>query len=343
MGNVFANGREISGKSAGNKVIAAMPDVCMSPPPPPAGPLPLPYPNFSNAGDTADGSKDVVIGDKPASLKNSSSYKSSKGDEAATRNFGAGVVSHGISGAVKYVAWSMDVLIEGQNVVRQLDLAMGNHGSATNGPLAPGVAAVALVVAGDSPCEKLGKANDEDREKLSEDKGLKGSDNKPEARTTVAKVGTGNTTITNGVLKMAGAAAKHVKACSRALAAKYDPAFETGLCKDDVEKKTSNMDACAPGFQYKTGNNRPHQSHTESRLIESALEGMKGKAAAAAGSLGTLTMKINWRTKGDFSTKPCPNCERVICAAKECGLKIMLCGEEGKPVEPKCKNGEFKK
>lgn len=75
---VFANGMEVSAKKSDNAIIAAMPDVCMSPPPPPAGPIPIPYPNFTMASKTADGSKDVKIGGKPASLKNSSSCPKSQ-------------------------------------------------------------------------------------------------------------------------------------------------------------------------------------------------------------------------------------------------------------------------
>jgi len=48
---VFANGMEISGKASDNKSIAAMPEVCMSPPSPPAGPVPIPYPNTAMASN----------------------------------------------------------------------------------------------------------------------------------------------------------------------------------------------------------------------------------------------------------------------------------------------------
>ena len=63
---VYANGMEIAHKAGGNKVIAAFPDVCMSPPSPPAGPVPLPYPNTSNSGDLQSGSSSVKIGGKRA-------------------------------------------------------------------------------------------------------------------------------------------------------------------------------------------------------------------------------------------------------------------------------------
>ena len=46
--NVFANGLEVSCEKATNQSLAAMPDICLSPPSPPAGPIPIPYPNFSS-------------------------------------------------------------------------------------------------------------------------------------------------------------------------------------------------------------------------------------------------------------------------------------------------------
>ncbi len=88
--NVYANGNEISCKAGGNKVIAAMPDVCMSPPSPPAGPIPIPYPDTSFSKDMKNGSKSVKITSKEVMLKDKSYFKSSPlGDEAATRSFGA--------------------------------------------------------------------------------------------------------------------------------------------------------------------------------------------------------------------------------------------------------------
>jgi hypothetical protein len=111
--NVFVNGRGISSKANANKSLAAMPDVCLSPPSPPAGPIPIPYPNFSEASNTNSGSKTVKIKGKEVGLKNSSEYKSSKGNMAATRSFGAGVVTHTLEGKTAHAAWSFDVKIDG--------------------------------------------------------------------------------------------------------------------------------------------------------------------------------------------------------------------------------------
>src|SRR5213593_3946979 len=121
---VYANGMTIACKAADGKTIAAMPDVCLSPPSPPAGPVPIPYPNTALASDTTDGSKTVRINGQEVMLKDSSSFKKSTGDEAATKSLGMGVVTHQIQGKVNFVAWSMDVKFEGANVPRHLDLTL---------------------------------------------------------------------------------------------------------------------------------------------------------------------------------------------------------------------------
>ncbi len=126
---VFANGREVAGKASDGKSVACFPDVCISPPPPIAGPVPIPYPNTAFASDTTSGSKTVKLHGKEAMLKDKSFFKKSTGDEPATRNFGAGVVTHQITGKVYFASYSMDVFIEGENVVRHLDLTTHNHGS----------------------------------------------------------------------------------------------------------------------------------------------------------------------------------------------------------------------
>jgi hypothetical protein len=134
---VFANGREISCKAGDGKVTAAFPDVCLSPPSPPAGPIPIPYPLFSFVKDTTSGSKTVKINGKEVMLKDKSYYKKCKGDEASTKSFGQGVITHTLGGKVYFISWSMDVEIEGENVVRHLDMTTSNHASPVSNQSAP--------------------------------------------------------------------------------------------------------------------------------------------------------------------------------------------------------------
>lgn len=129
---VYANGDEIACKAGDGKVIAAFPDVCLTPPPPPAGPLPVPYPDTSFSKDMKEGSKTVKIKGEEVMLKDTSFYKTSPlGDEPATKGQGAGVVTHVITGKTYFVAWSMDVQFEGQNVDRHSDMTTSNHASPT--------------------------------------------------------------------------------------------------------------------------------------------------------------------------------------------------------------------
>lgn len=140
MGNqVYANMMEISCKAADGKSICAFPDVCMTPPLTPATPpgVPIPYPNTGMASDCTDGSSSVKVSGQEVMLKNKSYFKKSTGDEAGCAPK-KGVVTSKNMGKVYFNAWSMDVKVEGENVVRNLDLTTHNHGSVPgNSPIWP--------------------------------------------------------------------------------------------------------------------------------------------------------------------------------------------------------------
>jgi hypothetical protein len=154
--DVFANGREISCKKADGKSICAFPDVCFTPPENPATPpgVPIPYPNTGLASDTTSGSKKVKISGNEIMLKNKSYFKKSIGDEAGCAAK-KGIISSVNRGKVYFIAWSMDVKAEGENVVRHFDMTTHNHAS----PMAneaipwPYVDAAALADPG-HPCNK---------------------------------------------------------------------------------------------------------------------------------------------------------------------------------------------
>lgn len=130
MGNsVYANGMEVSSKSMSGKSICEFPDVCFTPPQTPATPagVPIPYPNTGLAGDTTEGSTTVKIGDQEVMLKDKSNFKKSTGDEAGAAPK-KGLITSTNKGAVFFIAWSMNVIVEGENVVRNLDMTTHNHG-----------------------------------------------------------------------------------------------------------------------------------------------------------------------------------------------------------------------
>jgi Domain of unknown function (DUF4150)/GHH signature containing HNH/Endo VII superfamily nuclease toxin 2 len=127
---VFANFMEIACKAASGKTACSFPDVCFTPPQTPATPpgVPIPYPNTAFSSDTSDGSSTVKISNQEVMLKNKSFFKKSSGDEAGSAPK-KGLVNSKISGKVYFTAWSMDVKVENENVVRNLDLTTHNHAS----------------------------------------------------------------------------------------------------------------------------------------------------------------------------------------------------------------------
>ncbi len=127
---VYANNMEVSCKAADGKSICAFPDVCFTPPQTPATPpgVPIPYPNTGMASDTTSGSTSVKISGKEVMLKNKSYFKKSMGDEAGCAPK-KGVMTSKNMGKIYFTKWSMDVKVEGENVVRNLDTTTHNHGS----------------------------------------------------------------------------------------------------------------------------------------------------------------------------------------------------------------------
>lgn len=127
---VYANTMELSCKAASGKSICAFPDVCFTPPQTPATPpgVPIPYPNTGMSSDCSDGSTTVKVSGQEVMLKNKSFFKKSMGDEAGCAPK-KGLINSKNTGKVYFKAWSMDVKIEGENVVRHLDLTTHNHAS----------------------------------------------------------------------------------------------------------------------------------------------------------------------------------------------------------------------
>ena len=142
---VFANSMQISSKAMGGKSICQFPDVCFTPPQTPATPpgVPIPYPNTGLAGDTSDGSRSVKIGGEEIMLKNRSAFKTSTGDEAGAAPK-KGLINSKTKGKVYFLAWSMDVKVEGENVVRNLDLTTHNHACDPANGAVPTVHAAAI-------------------------------------------------------------------------------------------------------------------------------------------------------------------------------------------------------
>jgi hypothetical protein len=155
--DVFANMREIACKASGGKSICAFPDVCFTPPQAPPTPpgVPIPYPNTAQASDTSKGTKKVKVNNKEVMLKDTSSLKTSVGNEAGNTPK-KGLLTSKKKGKAYFNSWSMDVKFEGKNVVRHLDLTTHNHGSKPgNTPPWPYIASMNIDPgSADDPCKE---------------------------------------------------------------------------------------------------------------------------------------------------------------------------------------------
>ncbi len=138
--HVYANGNEIASKSADGKA-RAQGDVCHTPPPAAAGPfppgVPTMYPNTCLASDITNGSRTVFIVGKEIALEKKSYFKTSYGDEPATKGLAKGVISGAVQGRGYFQTWSPDVKVEGLSVTRHNDKVSHNHKNPTNTGLFP--------------------------------------------------------------------------------------------------------------------------------------------------------------------------------------------------------------
>ena len=311
--NVFANGNEVSAKKSDNKTICAMPDVCLSPPSPPAGPVPVPYPNSSSSSKTSGGSKTVKIGGQEVGLKNKSNYKSSNGDEAATKGLGMGIVSHNIQGPMKHAAWSMDIKIEGKNAIRHLDMTTHNHTNPPQPDINVDQASQTTKTVKPSTCEELDQENQIRRRE----------DMKEQHENTPLTLTTATRTDAQGKVNNKMRAIDSQHKLRRAA---------TGYQKKNDSDEMPCTDESAGGNQ--------RRNHTEPKLI-----------VPEHGGGGSITMKIHhqfWKKndKGNIvkpkellsDAMPCDQCKKAICAAGACEppFKILLCSKDNKPQEPPC-------
>jgi hypothetical protein len=322
---VYANGREVSGKAQPNKVISGFPSVCLSPPSPPAGPIPIPYPMFTDASKTSDGTGSVLIKGKEVGKKNGSTYASSKGNEPATRSFGMDVVSHTLSNASRHEAYSFDVMFEKSGAERFMDLTTTNH---SNPASAVGLdtAKMAIGAAADrAKCKALSQANKDVRD-----------DVRSRRSTPEGKEAADKPTITHGVFTPPGSGAPHVvRACSNKRVGAYYAGMAEGTPPNSGPgaSQSKPSGACG-GHTYREARSscRPHTSHTESRIIEDLF-----KEGAPDPSGGSLLMSINWESAG--SQDACEHCQELLCSVNKSSnpasgcIEIKIC--HGQPGEPK--------
>lgn len=325
-GTVFANGLEVSARQSDNQSIAAMPDVCLSPPSPPAGPIPIPYPNFSQASDTTDGTKTVKIAGDEVGMKNQSSYKSSKGDEAATKSLGMGINTASLGGKTFFAAWSSDVMFEGANAVRFTDLTTHNHANpATSG----GTTA--------STGQTLPPVTPADCKSLNEKRASAESTDLQQPVQPGQTHALGRFESQSGTSIMGG-----VSHPADMLNSSTSVAYAAGKkwpIKMITNKKGGQTPVPDKGPIYMAcGKNKvPYHRqgilHAESRMIEDAIAGKTPP-------IGRMTLSIkHWEAGAPKpDNNPCPSCQKLTCEAQACGLDIVIC-DGNTPTKPNCGGG----
>ncbi len=147
---VFANNNSILHAGSAGKAAACL-SPQLNPPTPPAGPVPAPLPNTAMASDLDKGAKSVLIEGNPAGHVDSEISKSMGDEPALPPPTFAGVISHRKNGKATFVMHSMDVMVEGNPVVRHLDTTLHDCANTPNTP--PWVALAAMEFAPGGECD----------------------------------------------------------------------------------------------------------------------------------------------------------------------------------------------
>ena len=336
MGDVFANGREVSGKATPNKSIAAFPSVCLSPPSPPAGPIPIPYPVTSMGTDTSDGTGSVKIKKKEGGKKNGSVYKKCNGNQPATKSFGMDVLSHVTEGKTKFAAYSFDVLFEKGGAERFLDLTTSNHMNSGGAPSPSASKPDLPKPPTDADCAALESNNAEVRSAVSAEMPTAQATNINNNHTVASGVyappgGSSISFVGSSASRLLRTAFKNFSQPISSARSRWMPVI--ARWKKDGEPVYKNhivSQACHNCSQPIGG----QQGHAELNIINDIGRQM-GNAPG-----GTLLLAIDWRSRGKQKPpEPCPNCQnRIRCFCEEKCMTILICTKEGKPVDV-CKEG----
>ncbi|EYD77440.1 hypothetical protein Rumeso_00989 [Rubellimicrobium mesophilum DSM 19309] len=332
MTNVFANTREVSGKATPSKTIAAFPDVCLSPPSPPAGPIPIPYPLTGTASDTTEGCSSVYVKGKEAGKKNGTKYSKTTGNEPATNSFGANVITHRLTGPLKFAAYSFDVIFEGGGAERFMDLTTQNHVNADGGSAGFDVAGLdAISQTEGNPCAALKLANQDTFKAIEKKSNAKSTD--PEDAEKLKRFKKSGT-ISHSVLDNCGSRTAQ-RGTSSGLVRRFDSSFSTPAdSTDDVlidhpegeknksgkVKKRIPSKICGSEFTHPRGG---MHAHSEPGILENIDYDNLCPGAK-------LTMNIEWHQAGNNTPRndACGNCKKVLKAACQC-MAIELCNDDG--------------
>jgi hypothetical protein len=307
---VYANNMEISCKAGAGKSICAFPDPCFTPPQTPATPpgVPIPYPNTGMSSDCSDGSTSVKISGQEVMLKNKSAFKKSTGDEAGCAPK-KGLISSKNTGKVYFKSWSMDVKIEGENVVRHLDLTTHNHACEPANEAAPWPHVDQMVIPPNfPPCDALQSKLADEADDLPDSLSRVHEDSvtrNPGSRIADAYQGRSPPAVTiavGGIVGGGSGAPSEIPAHSRQRIGK---ARNQRFAQGKKSPGTSGSKPCGKQPPHEYPKDQVHHRHAEAKIIEDWFSNHGGQ--------GQLILNV--------SRPVCPNCAALI--------KKLNCGPNG--------------
>lgn len=329
MGNeVFANGREIACKSGSGKVIAAFPDVCFTPPdkvPPTPPGVPIPYPLTSMASDTDKGTKKVMISNKEVMKRDSSNFKKCAGDDAA-QTAKKGMISSKLTGKVFFNSWSMDVKIEGKNVVRHLDITTSNHSSPNANAAVPQIFQDTNSTPSQiDPCASAANSADQ-ADEFGPKKAKRTKDDGETVEYDTVPAG-GLFVPSAGIPALPGVPQSGVRMMSHSSISARD--IRPGTARGSMSGGQGGNIVC-PGKKLPVRK----AGHAEVKILEDILVGRYP---------GTLTRSA-YKPKGTLyltvkRKDVCCSCQKAIKCAEQQGIKVVYCNDnEGNPTrnDPDC-------
>ena len=159
-------------KGSNGVSMATLPDVCKTPSP--GGPVPIPYPNISQAAMLAKGTTTVKADGGMMIATKGTEFSMSNGDNAGVAG---GVVSSTFMKESTWILYSFDVKMDGQNACRFMDKKFQNHQNTVDlgGEFQPPTVIVDASKLGATQaeaCEKLEEKKQPDHKKAAADAGI---------------------------------------------------------------------------------------------------------------------------------------------------------------------------
>jgi hypothetical protein len=269
----------------------------------------------------------VKIAGDEVGMKNQSSYKSSKGDEAATKSLGMGINTASLGGKTYHASWSSDVMFEGANAIRFTDITTHNCTNlATSGATTGDIGKAGLPPVTKKDCKSLNR-----KRAAAESTDLKGPVRPGQTHALGRFESSSGSKIVGGV-SHPGDMLKSSTSVAYAQGKQWPTRMITNKNggQTPVPEKGPIYMACG---RNKVPYHRQGVLHAESRMIEDAIAGKTPP-------IGRMTLSVKHWEKGTKKpdNKPCESCEKLACEAQACGLEIVIC-DGSNPTRPNCGGG----